>query len=398
MNLVIVTPYPPTLTGIGQYGYHVSRVLAQSGAFSSITVLTGAAQGIPRPVSHGPITVETAWRQESLDAAESILARLDQLKPDLVWYNLGASIFGRQPLANLANFVRLGLGWGCAYPSVVTLHELIQLADLHALNAPGGRLARFGAGLFMNVASRADAICLTSRRYVDWFAAHRPNLTCFHIPIGAYAAPELLPEPPDPELLFFTTHAPFKGLEVLLSAYRSLLARHPALRLTIAGAEHPRFPGYLEDVRLRSTDLAGIRWLGPVPEERVRTLFEQSQIVVLPYRASTGSSSVAFQAAAWGRPLVVSDIPEMGSLADENGLDVRFFHNGSAQGLAQAVSSLLASPDTRRSQAEHNFSVIQRMGPEQTCRLYLQAFNRALETHQIPERLRIPAAMKVEFS
>ncbi len=398
MNLVIVSPFSPLITGISQYGYHISQMLAESGLFSHVTVLAGA----PAKSGHWQLSqtmdVEYVWRQEKLTAGFEIKARLRQLKPDLVWYNLGASIFGRSPLANLAGFTGLGLAQDHRIPTVVTQHELVQLADFRAINVPGGRMARFGASLLASAAVRADVLCLTLKRYQSWYSSHQPNLACMHIPIGSIRQPELLPEVGNPELLFFTSHAPFKGLEVLLAAFQSLRVKNPGLRLTVAGAEHPRFPGYLERVRREHAHLPGIRWLGQVPDDRIRSLFERAQVVVIPYRASTGSSSVLYQAAAWGRPVVVSDIPDMCSIVDENNFAVQFFHDGDAASLSEAVQLLLESPAHRRSLAVHNFNVMQGMCPEETCRLYLQAFNQAFEAHRSLKRLEIAAMAGVECS
>jgi len=44
VDLGVVTPFPPRLTGIGQYGYHLCRALARSGAFDRVVVL---AEGGP---------------------------------------------------------------------------------------------------------------------------------------------------------------------------------------------------------------------------------------------------------------------------------------------------------------------------------------------------------------
>lgn len=398
MKLAIVSPYPPLITGISQYGYHISRILADSGLFSDVTVLAGSPEAGPARRESKSMSVEYTWQPEKLNAGLAIQARLRQLKPDLVWYNLGATIFGRSPLANLASFVSLGLGQERQTPAVVTLHELVQLADLRAINAPSSRLVRFGASLLTNAAIHADVLCLTLRRYVSWYAAHRPDLACMHIPIGSVRPPEFLPESSSPEILFFTSHAPFKGLEVLLAAYQSLLERNPDLRLTIAGSEHPRFPGYLEAVRCKYGHLKGIRWEGEVPDDQIRALFKRAQVVALPYMASTGSSSVLYQAAAWGRPVVVSDIPDLCSIVDENNLAVEFFQSGESASLADAIQTLLDAPAHRRSMAEHNFNIMLRMCPEETCRLYLQAFNRAFETCHSSKRLDIPALAGAECS
>ena len=397
MNLTIVSPYPPTITGISQYGYNVSRILAHSGIFTDITILAGASSagkvlgGIPENV-----TVEYAWQQENPGAGLAIVSRLSQLKPDLIWYNLGASIFGRSMFANLASYLSLSLGRLQGTPTVVTLHELVQLSDLQSINVPGGRLVQYGAGLLMNSAIHADVICLTLRRYVSWLSSHRPDLTFMHIPIGAVHTPELLPESHIPELLLFTTHAPFKGLEILLTAYCELLRNHPALKLTIAGAEHPRFPGYLDSVRRKYKSLPGIKWLGQVSDEQVHDLFERAQIVVLPYQASTGSSSVLYQAASWGRPIIASDIHDICATAAESGLNIEYFKKGESASLAAAIHTLLNNPARRQLQAAHNYRAIQRLRPEEIGRLYLQAFNRALETRHSPKRLAIPSMFDLE--
>ncbi len=385
MHLAIVSPFPPNITGIGQYGYHVSAALAASGAFSHITVLSG---GSPRALP-GALRVEAGWSPESSLAGWEIARHIRELQPDLVWFNLGASVFGRSPLANLSGFLSLGLVRRMGIPTVVTLHELVELADLPALKAPGGPFARHGARLLTSLGLQADVVCLTMQRYIDWLAVHRPTVLSRHIPIGAYNAPELLPAGPSPELLFFTTLAPFKGLEVLLDAFQMLQPRHPGLRLTIAGTEHARFPGYAGLLRNQYQGLNGVRWLGQVAEEAVRGLFLDAQLVVLPYNASTGSSSILYQAATWGRPVVASDLPETCAITAESGLDVSFFERGNAADLAKVLEAGLASPEARRKQVEQNFAAMQRSLPQDTCRTYLQAFNLALETCRSSKRIHL---------
>src|SRR5688572_30748195 len=156
MHLTIVTPYPPNITGIGQYGYHVSRSLAQSGLFTQITVLTGRSESSQAVETPSPIKIEYAWQPEQLTTGWKLTAHLRRLKPDLVWFNLGTSIFGRSPLANLSGFLAPMLAHQAGFPTIVTLHELAELADLRALNAPGGPFARYGARLLTEIATRAD--------------------------------------------------------------------------------------------------------------------------------------------------------------------------------------------------------------------------------------------------
>jgi len=227
------------------------------------------------------------------------------------------------------------------------------------------------------------------RNYADLLAVRQVDSV--HIPIGAYHEPHLLDETDSQELLFFTTLAPFKGLELLLEAFLILRTDYPCLKLIIAGSEHARFPNYPDELRTNFNGSHGIQWLGQIAEDHVMDLFRRAQIVVLPYTASTGSSSVLYQAATWGRPVVASDLPEIQALIMEGNLLVEIFKSGDVVGLCNALRALLDSPEKRRAQAKHNFNSIQHARPESTCKKYIEVFNYALKKHGSVNRIQIPS-------
>ena len=386
MHLAIVTPFPPSITGIGQYGYHVTRALAHCGSFSRVTVLAGSQANGSSPNHLGITEMEYCWAPGRMDARASILSRVGRLKPDLVWFNMGASVFGKYPLVNLSGLLTPMVAQR-EYPTVVTLHELVELADLRALDVPGGALAHLGARLLTRIATQADVVCLTMKHYAEILS--RRGADSLHIPIGAYNEPELLPESDSQELLFFTTLAPFKGLELLLEAFHILRNEYPNLKLMIAGTGHTRFPDYENQLKSQFNHTDGALWLGQVNEDDVKQIFQRAQIVVLPYTASTGSSSVLYQAATWGRAVVASDLKEIQELVNEGNLRVQFFKNGNVLSLCNSIRNLLASFDERLHQSTHNFHAIQYTRPAETCRKYIQAFNCALEKNRSPKRIQV---------
>ena len=390
MHLVIVSPFPPAVTGVGQYGYYITRALAKLGCFSRITVLAGSSLNGEKVNHLGLTEVEYCWEPGQLNARQAILSRVKRLRPDLVWFNVRMGMFGESPLLSISGLLAPMLVRRMGIPTVVTFHEMVELSDLGALNAPGGRLAPLGARFITSLATQADVVCLTMRDHIDWFAQRRPQVDCCHIPLGAMRQPLLLDEQDRTELLLFNMLAPFKGVELLLETFPQLKRTYPNLQLSIAGEEHPRFPGYAQYLRRRFADLPGVCWLGKIADEDVIDLFHQTNIVVLPYSASTGSSSVLYSAATWGRAIVASDLRELRELAHEQNFQIEFFENGNAASLRETIGSLLASPARRRQQAEHNFRSIQRARIELTCHRYLRAFNRALEKHQSLKRIPIP--------
>jgi glycosyltransferase involved in cell wall biosynthesis len=396
MHLAIISPYPPAITGIGQYGYHVSRLLASSGVFSKITILCGDTTSMDR--DHSSVEMHTGWSPNRLDIGWRIPSYLRSIKPDAVWFNMGVSIFGKSPFANLSGFFSPVGTRFLDIPSVVTLHELPELADLRALKAPGGVFAIYGARLLSKLATYADVICLTMKRYVDWLSISHPGPHYLHIPIGPYYPPEKLPEPEVTELLFFSTLTPFKGIENLLDAFRILQNEYPSIRLTIAGAENVRFPNYAREIMEKYNGLSGVSWRGQVPEEDIRPMFLRASIVVLPYKASTGASSMLIQAASWGKAIVASDLDEIQAISRDNNLDVTFFKRGQVPDLVDALRIHLNSPASRRTKADHNFAAIRYQPPEVMCRSYLHAFNLALESHRNHRRIVYPGSSSTEIN
>jgi glycosyltransferase involved in cell wall biosynthesis len=385
MHLIVVTPFPPAITGIGQYGYHITKAIEESGLFSRITVLAGSKTKNGLSSAFKQADIDYCWQPDQLKARRTILSRIRQLNPDLVWFNLGASVFGKSPLTNVSGLLTPMQTRQLGFPTVVTLHELIELADLRTLNAPGGFFAPLGARLLTELATQADHVCLTMHHYVQWLSAR--GIDCTHIPIGSYQKPDRLKETKKHSLLFFTTLAPFKGLELLLQAFQELKSEFPQLSLSIAGAEHARFPNYARGLKEQCTQIKDITWLGQVAEEKVQDLFEQATVIVLPYTASTGSSSVLYQSATWGRAIVASNLKEHLYIANENNLQINFFENGSVPDLKESIRSLLNSQELRDKQTDYNFKAIQKLTPSETCRHYIQAFNHALEKRSSKKRI-----------
>ena len=384
IHLAIVTPFPPVRSSIGQYGYYISNALAGTGNFSQITLLAQATSNANETDSQWPFRIERLWHLDRFDSSLRIAKRLRQLKPDLIWFNLGASVFGQTPLSNVAGLFSPLLSRRNGIPTVITLHELLAQADLQTLDVPGGSLARWGVRLIQNLCTRADLVCVTLRRHADYLSQNNFDTRVVHIPHGTFVSPVLLKNSPNLEILFFGYIAPFKGLELLLKAFSDLRAQYPSISLTIAGGEHPRFPGYLQQIRSSCKGDPAIRWLGYIPENELHEVFARTTLVALPSTATTGSSSVLYRAAAWGRPVVASDLPEFRAICEEEGLRVESFPSGDDIRLRDALARLLMDPVRRESQSRHNFHIIkEKLTLAHTCQAYLKAFELALSTHRL---------------
>ena len=392
MNLCVVSPFPPELNGIGEYGWSVVHGLAQTGRFEAITVLSQRPEAkvrAPLPVQRSAGAFQTVvhtrhiWsRDEPLAAARLARAILAE-RPDAIWLNLDFTMFGASRPANFLGLLAPLLARGSGRPLVVTLHQILEATSPRSIGAKNGAVTHWGLRTATHLLLRADAVCVTLRSYEHTLRTHYGARNVHHIPLGAYGPLEYLSYPagdqPD-EILFFGFAAPFKGLTTLLDAYTELQRRRPRVSLTIAGTDHKRFPGYLSELResMRARNGSGptrVRWLGPQTEAQLRDVFARARVVVLPYTATTGTSSVLHRAAAVGRPVIASDLPDLRAAAEEEGLLADYVPAGDPQALAAALDALLDDRPRQAAWARHNLAMMRTMTLDQTCARYLELFS-----------------------
>jgi glycosyltransferase involved in cell wall biosynthesis len=265
-----------------------------------------------------------------------ILSQIARRRPDLIHVQ-----WSFQPEVDLLLWRvlrRMGL------PLVYTVHNLVP----H--NARPSDADRFG-----RLYRAADALVVHSKRSAQalqerWgIAADRiasipmgPMLDTWPAPSRDQARRELgLQE--DAELVLFTgLIEPYKGLADLIDAFAILTARRPLARLVIAGKPNEPFEPYrrhLATLGLLDRTVLDLRFL---PEPQLAAHLCAADVVVLPYRSVT-SSAMLLAARRFGRPVVATDVGDLGEVVvhGESGLLVP---PSSPDQLAAGVERLLAAP------------------------------------------------------
>jgi beta-1,4-mannosyltransferase len=117
------------------------------------------------------------------------------------------------------------------------------------------------------------------------------------------------------ELLYFGLLRPYKGVEDLITAYRHL----PQGEVKLRAAGQASDPAYLKQLENLAGDASGLTLEARFIEDAELTNYlEQSQLVVLPYKALYNSGS-ALLALSAHRPILVPRTPSTESLCDEMG-------------------------------------------------------------------------------
>jgi glycosyltransferase involved in cell wall biosynthesis len=145
-------------------------------------------------------------------------------------------------------------------------------------------------------------------------------------------APGTVPGPR--RFLFFGRVESYKGVDILLEAYKMLPAELD-LHLSVVGeCPDPTYEKELGQIADRSGHPVETRF-ERVPEEKVSDLLDDADVVVLPYRVTTTSGS-AMLMLTHGRPLVVPDLPGLAELP--GAAVVRY--DGTVEGLSGALADL----------------------------------------------------------
>jgi glycosyltransferase involved in cell wall biosynthesis len=217
-------------------------------------------------------------------------------------------------------------------PRVLTAHDVLPRQAL-----PGQRAAQ------RRLYDRMDAVVVHSEhgraRLVDELALDPARVHV--IPHGVLRPTGDAPLPPEltgfdgPVVLCFGLLRPYKGLDVLLEAWRAI----SGAQLWIVGA--PR----MDTAPLHAAAPPGVRFVERfVSEGEAAALFRRADLAVLPYR-EIDQSGVLFTALGFGAPLVLTAVGGFPEIAEAGA--AALVAPGDARALHDTLATLLADPERR---------------------------------------------------
>jgi glycosyltransferase involved in cell wall biosynthesis len=386
MKICLVTTFPPSQGGLSEYGFHLARELQQN-PFVNLTILADETAS-PLPELDG-FSVQRCWSFDDPTSSIRLLRRLHQLKPDVVWFNLLFSTFGRNPLVAFSGLMTPALVRLSGLYTYVTLHHLMDIADLDDAGVRFKRIYRAVGLLATRILLLSNSVSVLMPGYRE-ILFNKYGGRNVHVRSHGVLAGE--PEYPDfsrrgnPEhrILAFGKWGTYKRLELMLEAFAIIEKVIPSARLVIAGGNHPSAAGYVESIKHKCANSPRIEFTGYVPEECLAELFQSSSVTVMPYSSSTGSSGVAHLACAYGVPIVCADLADFRQMAAGEDLAVEFFQPGNARDLADCLIRLIEHPEKQKEWGTQNFAAAERMTMPSIVQKYLRHF----ELHQRIEALR----------
>ncbi|MDP1849873.1 MAG: glycosyltransferase family 4 protein [Solirubrobacteraceae bacterium] len=322
------------------YDHALCAALARAGA--DVRLQTSRFGYGPVPVPAGYERVERFYRRlpAGTGSRARFAAKLVQHVPDMLAYRRAAAaadVVHFQWLTVQPVDVHLLPRARPIRPLVLTAHDVLPREPRRGQLAAQRRLyERVGAVVVHSEHGRA--------RLVDVLGVDAAKVRV--IPHGAFThlidVPGAQPLPPDlaavdrPVVLFFGLLRPYKGLDVLLHAWR---AAELDAELWIVGM--PR----MDIAALRASAPPSVRWVPRfVGDDEIAAYFRRADLVVLPYR-EIDQSGVLFTALAFAAPLVLSAAGGFPEVAADGA--AALVAPGDADALAGELQRLLADDAAR---------------------------------------------------
>jgi glycosyltransferase involved in cell wall biosynthesis len=322
------------------YDHALCRALGEAGADVELYTSRFSHGRVPAAVAYG--RHELFYRRAGgvAAAAPRRAVKLAEHVPDMLRYRALAARadvvhFQWLPVQQLDGLLLPRSRERGGRPLVLTAHDILPREP-----RPGQRRAQ------RRLYGRFDAIVVHSEHGRDRLTAELgvDPARVHVIPHGAFAhlaaqppgaAVELPSETRAPVVLCFGLIRPYKGIDVLLEAWRAV----QGAELWVVGM--PRMD--LSEQIARAP--AGVRFVTRfVSDEELAAYFRRADLVVLPYR-EIDQSGVLFTALAFGRPLLLSDVGGFPTLATAGA--ARTFPAGDAHALAGQLRELLADGEAR---------------------------------------------------
>ena len=399
MKICLVAAFPPSGGPLNEYSFHIAREIQRHPGIELIVLADELTDyGYSTDANRQPLKTEQqeelpgfnvirCWKFGSLATPLRLMKMIQQIKPDVVWFNVVFSSFGtsQNPLAAFAGLAVPALTRSAGYYTHVTLHHIGEHVDFAASGVRREKLYRLGTNVITRTLLKAHSVSVLLSAYRRTLIA---KYAAENIMLGTHGIFTPLPSPPDfskrgnPELrvLAFGHWGTYKRLETLMEAFPAVLEKIPNARLIIGGGNHPTRAGYWESVRDAQVAGLPIEFRGYIPQLDVPELFGTSSVLVMPYDSSTGSSGPAHQACEYGVPIVCADIADFRCMAADEDMSISFFKIGDAADLAEKLVTILQSPELQREIGKHNYRAGIQMTMASIARTYLRWFE--LQRHK----------------
>jgi cellulose synthase/poly-beta-1,6-N-acetylglucosamine synthase-like glycosyltransferase len=359
LRVCFISSYPPNRARLSEYAQSLVNELANRPAIEKIYILADKTTK-PIPASEFPenpkVKVLRIWKPDSYLSILRMLLAIITLRPNIVHFNVHFQSFGKSRLANFTGLSLIFLSRLLGFRVLAEVHNLGEKVDLAKVRLKPTFINKLGILVATKLILSAPRVVVTVKSYVKYLNDHYGHMGVEYIPHGTLVGNSQPIDPEEKIILMFGHMGPYKGLPVMMQAFQELRAEKYNVRLIVAGTSHPNFPEFLDEFKNRH--LPYVEFLGYVPDENIARVFRMSDVVVIPYFTTTGTSGVFHLACGYGKPIVASNLPEIRELVEE-GASAILVSPGDVQALKKAIVRVLSEEETAAKMSRCNLAFAQ---------------------------------------
>ncbi len=339
LKVGMVSSYPPS--GDKHSDYFSSAIPWYTGNLISslrnrnikIEIYTNKLEGLKKHYDLGNNTSTfLCWQRGSILYPLQIFTKIIKNRPTLVHIQHEFFLYGTNIISAVAFPILLLLIKIIGIPIIVTLHGIVPLSKVDKNFIKNNQrtlppfITKLGFFILVKMITIFSSIVIVHEHLFKKVLSKDygcPLKKIKVIPLGIeerkdgvskVEAKKILNSSNKKVILFFGNITGYKGIELLMEAFQSLVENHPDYLLVIAGGEHPHLRGqpeykiYYSNLQSIAKQISSeqIVFVGFVPEDMIFVYFSAADVVVLPYTVCMSSSGPLTLAVAYKLPFLVS--------------------------------------------------------------------------------------------
>jgi glycosyltransferase involved in cell wall biosynthesis len=371
LRVCFVSSYPPNRARLSEYAQNLVTALANRDAIDELYLLvdkTNYTNGIsPNP----KVKIYRIWQADSLFSILKVMRYIIKLRPNVVHFNVSFQSFGQSKITNLSGLSLILLSRLFGFKVLAGVHTFAEMADLEKFNIKPSVVNKVGIFVATKIVLSAQNVVVLVKGYGDSLKYRYGHKGVLFIPHGTTVVADPQIQSSQKTILLFGHMGPHKGLPLMLEAFKKIRAEKTNDRLIVAGTNHPNYPNYL--TQFIKANVPNVEFTGYVPQNELGKVFEQADVVVLPYHAAPGTSGVFHLACGYGRPVVASDLPEIHELVND-GAAALLVPAGDVEALKDAVMKVLFDQEVAKQMGKQNLAFAQRESWGAVAKAYEDAY------------------------
>jgi len=175
-------------------------------------------------------------------------------------------------------------------------------------------------------------------------------------------------------ILFVGRFVWYKGVMVLLEAYKKLQEKNKDIGLVLLGdgPEREKYEKYCKSNNLKNVFFEGFKQMEELPEYYI-----SADVLVLP-SLSDPWGLVVNEAMAFGLPVISTDVAGVTYDLVKNGINGYVVKAGNVKDLYKALKKLYKNENLRKKMGEMSLEIIKEYTPENWAKSFIEAINKIL--------------------